>query len=68
MGLFQHRPEEPQEWAALPSEPLEPANPAEQLPAASIDPSAIDLAASTSVVIPVVPPASEAADVANGES
>ncbi|RZI94364.1 MAG: hypothetical protein EOO67_04795 [Microbacterium sp.] len=32
MGLFQHRPEEPTEWGGLPSEPLEPAGPADLLP------------------------------------
>jgi hypothetical protein len=31
MGLFQHRPEEPTEWGGLPSEPLEPADPADLL-------------------------------------
>jgi hypothetical protein len=33
MGLFTQRPEEPTEWAGLPSEPLEPRSPADRLPA-----------------------------------
>lgn len=32
MGLFTPRPEEPTEWAGLPSEPLEPRSPADRLP------------------------------------
>ncbi|GAA3627549.1 hypothetical protein GCM10022200_07500 [Microbacterium awajiense] len=31
MGLFQHRPEEPTEWAGLPSEPLHSKSEAEML-------------------------------------
>ena len=31
MGLFSPRPEEPTEWAGLPSEPLEPRSPADRL-------------------------------------
>lgn len=33
MGLFQQRPEEPTEWGGLPSEPWEPREPSEVLPA-----------------------------------
>lgn len=32
MGLFQQRPEEPTEWAGLPSDPWEPRSPVESLP------------------------------------
>lgn len=35
MGIFQSRPEEPTEWAGLPSEPWEPREPAEALPPAT---------------------------------
>ncbi len=31
MGLFTQRPEEPSEWAGLPSEPWEPRSPIERL-------------------------------------
>jgi len=31
MGLFTQRPEEPAEWAGLPSEPVQPRSPAETL-------------------------------------
>ncbi|MGC5170914.1 hypothetical protein ACLQ2Q_09685 [Microbacterium sp. DT81.1] len=31
MGLFTQRPEEPTEWAGLPSEPLEQRSPADRL-------------------------------------
>ncbi len=44
MGLFQHRPEEPPEWGGLPSEPLEPAGPAELLPEGSSLDAAVDAA------------------------
>jgi len=72
MGLFQQRPEEEQnEWAGLPSEPLDAQSAAEQLDA---PPTASDLFGVsggplyTSVVFPVAPPAPEAADVtANGD-
>ncbi|HEX5858472.1 MAG TPA: hypothetical protein VFY91_10240 [Microbacterium sp.] len=33
MGLFSPRPEEPTEWAGLPSEPLETRSPADRLAA-----------------------------------
>ncbi|MFE6736028.1 hypothetical protein [Microbacterium sp. NPDC057650] len=72
MGLFQQRPEEEQnEWAGLPSEPLDPQSAAEQLDA---PPTASDIFGLgggplyTTVVFPVAPPAPEAADVtASGE-
>ncbi len=34
MGLFQQRPEEPSEWAGLPSEPWAPREPAERISSA----------------------------------
>lgn len=62
MGLFSHRPEEPTEWAGLPSEPAAPESLAERLTdAASLDVAvaAADpiLGAGTieSIVIPVGP-------------
>ena len=57
MGLFTPRPEEPTEWAGLPSEPLEVRSPAESLPAppASADPLAVPGGAVESIVIPVIP-------------
>lgn len=41
MGIFQSRPEEPDEWAGLPSEPWQPRVPGELLPPALDDPGAI---------------------------
>ncbi|MFJ2551484.1 hypothetical protein [Microbacterium sp. NPDC087591] len=59
MGLFQNRPEEEEnQWAGLPSEPLEREG-ADVLDAGpSIDPMALGLGASvTSLVFPVAVPA-----------
>jgi len=48
MGLFTPRPEEPTDWAGLPSEPLEPRSPADRLSAdGSVD--ALGLLAGTGV-------------------
>ena len=55
MGLFQSRPEEPTEWAGLPSEPLPPRSAAEALSGGM---PSLDLFAATaveSIVIPVAP-------------
>ena len=63
MGLFSARPEEPTEWAGLPSEPLPPRSAAETL---SDGPPPTDLGAlgaSISISIPVVP----ITDGANGD-
>lgn len=67
MGLFQHRPEEPTEWAGLPSEPLEPESAVERLDTAPVDPFALNFSSATSVVVPVAPWAPEAQDAAKGE-
>lgn len=65
MGMFTQRPEEPTEWAGLPSEPLRPRNAAERLDdAPPVDlglPSAGD-GAVESIVIPVTAPADEDAE------
>ena len=61
MGLFMQRPEEPSEWAGLPSEPDRPESSAEKLgDAARVDSGSVDLlggsgAAIESIVIPVPP-------------
>ncbi|GAA2012270.1 hypothetical protein [Microbacterium ulmi] len=61
MGLFTPRPEEPSEWAGLPSEPDRPESTAERLPdAAPADVGLIGLlgegvAAVESIVVPVAP-------------
>lgn len=65
MGLFMHRPEEPSEWAGLPSEPDRPQNAAERLvDAAPVDAVYVDIlsgagagtgTAIESIVIPVAP-------------
>lgn len=72
MGLFQHRPEDPTEWAGLPSEPLDDESVAQGLPGSSpVDTGLAALfgeGATTSVVVPVTvtdesdePPADHAA-------
>lgn len=63
-----NRPEEPTEWAGLPSEPWEPAPPAETLGADAV-PDALALVAGdvASVSIPVPVPADAADDAAPGE-
>ncbi|SDQ12629.1 hypothetical protein [Microbacterium sp. cf332] len=57
MGLFMQRPEEPSEWAGLPSEPLRPKSGAELLPdeVAPADPAGDLLGGGgiTSISIPV---------------
>jgi hypothetical protein len=57
MGLFASRPEEPTEWAGLPSEPLESPFDIESLvaPVASTDALGLVGGGVESVVIPVVP-------------
>lgn len=69
MGLFQHRPEEEEnQWAGLPSEPLEREG-ADVLDAGpSVDPLALGLGASvTSLVFPVAVPASAATSIEERE-
>lgn len=58
MGLFQHRPEEEEnQWAGLPSEPLERGDADTLSTAPVVDPLSIGLGAEvTSVVFPVTPP------------
>jgi hypothetical protein len=69
MGLFQHRPEEEEnQWAGLPSEPLERegADVLDVVPA--VDPMALGLGASvSSIVFPVAVPAPAADSVESGE-
>lgn len=57
MGLFAARPEEPFEWAGLPSEPLQPESDAEHLDAVAIDPAGLVGSGLGSIVIPVDPAA-----------
>jgi len=55
MGLFASQPENPFEWAGLPSEPLGPHNDAELLETPPVDPYAISTSGgSTSIAIDVV--------------
>jgi hypothetical protein len=63
MGLFSTRPEEPNEWAGLPSEPVESRPAAEALDAAVVSSHALSMWGPTveSVAIPVVPVAEESA-------
>ena len=59
MGLFQHRPEDPVEWAGLPSEPLRDPSAAERLnDEVHVDLDRIDIDGAAevhSVVIPLPP-------------
>ncbi|MCR2809226.1 MULTISPECIES: hypothetical protein [unclassified Microbacterium] len=74
MGLFTPRPEEPAEWAGLPSEPLEPVHAVDSLDPATgyTDPLRVLGPAVQSIVIPVVVPVAEpgppAADTAEREA
>jgi hypothetical protein len=52
MGIFASRPEEPFEWAGLPSEPADPESEAEKLMSAGVDASGWG-GAVESIVIPV---------------
>ncbi|WES66102.1 hypothetical protein P0L94_08495 [Microbacter sp. GSS18] len=69
MGMFMQRPEEPTEWAGLPSEPARPQNAAERLDdAPPVDlglPPAVD-GGVASIVIPVTAPADEASAESDG--
>jgi hypothetical protein len=72
MGQFTTRPEEPTEWAGLPSEPIESRSEAESLapPIGTADPLALLGTAIESVVIPVTPEveiAQTAVDSAEGD-
>jgi hypothetical protein len=72
MGQFTTRPQEPAEWAGLPSEPAEIRSAAESLaaPAAAGDPLALWGGAVESIVIPVIPVveiAQTATDPAEGD-
>jgi hypothetical protein len=61
MGLFSQRPEEPTEWAGLPSEPARVESSADRLPeAAPVDLGGLGLAAFgggevKAIVVPVTP-------------
>ena len=69
MGLFTQRPEEPAEWAGIPSEPARDETDAERLRAASVDPARLgplDDSAAASIAIPidaVTPPPSEESEL-----
>lgn len=62
MGLFQNKPEEQKmDWAGLPSEPLDPENPAETLEQApAVDPFAVTLPQTSTVALPAGPHADSA--------
>ncbi|GAB3598039.1 hypothetical protein [Microbacterium tumbae] len=70
MGMFTQRPEEENTWAALPGEPLN-TDASDALPVSDVDPfevgMGLDTTAAEWIVFPVPPPASEAADHAEGE-
>lgn len=52
MGIFTPQPEDPEEWAGLPSEPLRPEDPAAALPSVSVTPGLLD-GGLTSLSIPM---------------
>jgi hypothetical protein len=62
MGIFASRPEEPFEWAGLPSEPLRPESDAERLDAPSADLLGLSGGDVGSIVVPVAPVQPAAAD------
>ncbi|MFT3799490.1 hypothetical protein [Microbacterium sp.] len=61
MGIFQSRPEEPTEWAGLPSEPWEPRSPSEVLPP-PVDDLGVLGAAGVAVSVPIELHLDEVAD------
>ena len=68
MGLFDQRKEEENQWAGLPSEPLDrgAADVLDTVP--SIDPLALGLGANvSSIVFPVAPPAPDAVSIEDRE-
>ena len=72
MGIFSTRPEEPTEWAGLPSEPVASRSEAESLAAQTESADSLAFLGTTieSIVIPVVPvveTAQTAADSAEGD-
>lgn len=69
MGLFQHRPEEEEnQWAGLPSEPLERGDADTLSDAPAVDPLAIGLGAQvSSIVFPVAPPPPAAESIESRE-
>jgi len=54
MGIFATRPEEPFEWAGIPSEPARPDSEAERLDATA-DVLGVDVGPVESIVIPIAP-------------
>lgn len=63
MGLFTQRPEEPTEWAGLPSEPISEVSPAELLPEPAPDLPGLGLGGGVSSIPLVVEvPLDSAAD------
>jgi hypothetical protein len=55
MGIFASRPEEPFEWAGLPSEPLAPEDEVERLDSPTADLLGLAGERTASVSVPVVP-------------
>jgi hypothetical protein len=66
MGIFATRPEEPFEWAGLPSEPARPESDIDQLGMAAVDTTTLG-AAVESIVIPVAVPTEIAQAQVSGE-
>ena len=68
MGLFDQRKEEENQWAGLPSEPLDRGAADVLDTAPSIDPLALGLGANvSSIVFPVAPPAPDAVSIEDRE-
>lgn len=63
MGLFTQQPEDPTEWAGLPSEPERPQSEAERLrEAAGVDPAGVDASAAVTSISISLDPAAEPGD------
>ncbi|HWM15576.1 MAG TPA: hypothetical protein VNP97_03200 [Microbacterium sp.] len=55
MGMFTPRPEEPTQWAGIPSDPLEPQSDVESLAAPPLSADQFGYGAVESIVIPMAP-------------
>ena len=68
MGMFDQRKEEENQWAGLPSEPLDRGAADVLDTAPPVDPMALGLGTQvTSIVFPVAPPAPDAVSIENRE-
>ncbi|MFT4219854.1 MAG: hypothetical protein QM611_04990 [Microbacterium sp.] len=67
MGLFTERPEEPTEWAGLPSEPARPQTQAERLEDAAPAVDALGIATGARIASIAIPVEIDVAGAADGD-